>query len=187
MSWEHYPAVWEAGRARNLKPSTRHVLLALAERANDAGICWPSQATLANDTGLSQATVKRALKELRRERLIARRRRANTRGHRTSDLIRLEGTVTPPKGHHDLGTSKRTSNESSPIRGELPSSKGVSALKAATPSSPVTDRTSKKKALEVTVPPRDRDAENARAREEYLATRHQYEGYDSDYEERAGR
>lgn len=43
----------------------RMVLLALADSANDEGVCWPKQTTLAAKCGISVATIKRVLTELR--------------------------------------------------------------------------------------------------------------------------
>lgn len=47
------------------------VLTSLMLRANREGLAWPSQSTLAAETGLSPATVKRTLAELRRAGEIA--------------------------------------------------------------------------------------------------------------------
>ena len=41
------------------------VLLALADQANDEGLCWPSQETLAKKSRGSVRSVKRAIKFLR--------------------------------------------------------------------------------------------------------------------------
>lgn len=43
----------------------RAVLMALADRANDSGKCWPSHATIARDSGVCVSTVKTALRNLR--------------------------------------------------------------------------------------------------------------------------
>jgi len=43
----------------------RAVLMALADRANDFGKCWPSHATIARDSGVCVSTVKTALRNLR--------------------------------------------------------------------------------------------------------------------------
>ena len=46
------------------------IYIYLADRANKEGECWPSIPTIARDLKLSQSTVRRALKDLRREGLI---------------------------------------------------------------------------------------------------------------------
>jgi hypothetical protein len=45
-------------------PTRKLILLLLADRANEQGICWPSLQTIARDCELSVATVKRQIKEL---------------------------------------------------------------------------------------------------------------------------
>jgi len=53
-----------------VKGPVRAVLIALADRANDSGNCWPSKATIAKDAGVCLSTVKTALRKLRRVELI---------------------------------------------------------------------------------------------------------------------
>ena len=52
--------VWAMSRARELKlpVSKRMLLIALADRANGECLCYPSQETLAGDTGLSSRQVR---------------------------------------------------------------------------------------------------------------------------------
>jgi DNA-binding transcriptional ArsR family regulator len=54
--------VWET----NVPAGEKLVLLALADCADDDGVCWPSVGTLARKTGQSQRTVQGALKALER-------------------------------------------------------------------------------------------------------------------------
>ena len=60
---------------QNLIPNHthKHVLGCLTAKYVNAesGLCWPSQATLANDTGLGRTTIYRALKELTRQKVIS--------------------------------------------------------------------------------------------------------------------
>ena len=42
----------------------------LADRANENGECWPATKRIASDTKMSEATVRRAVRELRKEKLI---------------------------------------------------------------------------------------------------------------------
>jgi DNA-binding transcriptional ArsR family regulator len=75
-------------RFRSLHKTPRTVLRALAARTDQSGVCWPSQALLADDTGLSRSTINRALAYLEEVGLIARiKRSSQSRGGRTSDLI----------------------------------------------------------------------------------------------------
>ena len=59
-----------AWTVEGLAPSTRLVLLLLADFANDNANAWPTVATVARLTGLSRRTVFRALEELAGARLI---------------------------------------------------------------------------------------------------------------------
>ena len=47
-----------------ISPPQKLVLLALADHADDAGLCWPSAATISERTGLSESTTRRAIAEL---------------------------------------------------------------------------------------------------------------------------
>jgi hypothetical protein len=64
-----YPALSWAIRQR-LDPIPRLVLLALADRADKRGLCWPSVAWLADFCGFHRATIMRELKRLQRAQLI---------------------------------------------------------------------------------------------------------------------
>lgn len=64
----------------------RFTLLALADNANDPGICWPGAALLASKTGKSRSSVFRDLKALEGDGLIERRRRRRKNGSLTSNL-----------------------------------------------------------------------------------------------------
>lgn len=62
--WSQVPAA--VARNPHLTPSAKAVYLALASHADrQGGSCFPSHATLAVETGLSERTVKRCLDELR--------------------------------------------------------------------------------------------------------------------------
>jgi len=50
--------------AQALPPTAKYVLLALAERADDAGLCWPSLAQLSAMTHLSVRSLRRVLRAL---------------------------------------------------------------------------------------------------------------------------
>lgn len=75
------------------------VLSALADRANDRGICWPAVATIAADTRLSVRSVQYALRRLEREGWIttAPRRAGYGRGNSHLFAIRCDAAA-PGKG-----------------------------------------------------------------------------------------
>lgn len=60
--------------------SKRFVLLALADRADDEGYCWPGMQNLVEKTGLTKRTVHRACRELETSRLLLRETRWTERG-----------------------------------------------------------------------------------------------------------
>src|SRR5579862_2946722 len=61
-----YKLLQAAARVKALKPHERCVLITLADRANHkTRKCWPSVATMAQDSGVSEREVHRALKKFR--------------------------------------------------------------------------------------------------------------------------
>lgn len=56
--------------AADVRPADKLVLLALARYANKAGQCWPSQAALAAETGLTERHVRRCLDRLKKARRL---------------------------------------------------------------------------------------------------------------------
>ncbi len=58
--WKHGPS----------SPTDNIVLLALAEHADDKGLCWPSVSTLASRTRFAKRTVQYALRSLEAQRFI---------------------------------------------------------------------------------------------------------------------
>lgn len=59
------------GRDRDLSPTQRYVLIAYGDNANESdGKCWPDKPEIVDKTGLSQATVYRAIKALEAEGLL---------------------------------------------------------------------------------------------------------------------
>lgn len=79
-------------RGRDLgSPTRKLVALLLADRANDDDwMCYPSQATLAAEAGLTDRTVRTALGSLEADGIIRRAKRySSTTGKRMSDFIWL--------------------------------------------------------------------------------------------------
>lgn len=62
MSHRATKAVWAGSQHRG---TVREILYYLAERANRQEVCWPKQATIADELGRSRATVQRSLRVLR--------------------------------------------------------------------------------------------------------------------------
>ncbi|KQO76446.1 helix-turn-helix domain-containing protein [Methylobacterium sp. Leaf88] len=76
-------------KRQQVRTTCRVVLTALADRADKQGQCWPSQATIAADTGLAVRTVRLVLAELTAAQVIQRMPRGNRLGGRAADLITL--------------------------------------------------------------------------------------------------
>lgn len=76
-------------KRQRVRTTCRVVLTALADFADKQGQCWPSQATLAAETGLAVRTVRLVLAELTAAGAITRQHRGNGFGGRASDLIIL--------------------------------------------------------------------------------------------------
>lgn len=80
------------------------VLLVLANYANEYGISWPSQKTLADQTALGERTVRRVLAGMEGRGVIRRILRRRSNGSRQSDMILLaafEGRKPAPPGMLD--------------------------------------------------------------------------------------
>ena len=70
-------------------PLRKLVLIKLADNASDNGECWPSVNTIAGDIKLSPATVRRAIKDLKKAGLIETEQRYREKGGKSSLLFRL--------------------------------------------------------------------------------------------------
>ena len=62
----------------------------LYDRANKNGECWPSVKTIAGDIKLSPATVRRAIKDLKKASLIYTEQRYRTEGGKSSLLFKIK-------------------------------------------------------------------------------------------------
>lgn len=69
--------------------SAKFVLVTLADFADEAGTCFPSQERLARLTGLSVRSVRRAVEELEGLGLLVTEHRYGPNGYRTTDRYRL--------------------------------------------------------------------------------------------------
>lgn len=70
-------------------PTLKAVLVALANYADEDGLCWPSQRRLSEDTELSLRAVRDALSALERAKLITREAHLRDDNSRGPDRIRL--------------------------------------------------------------------------------------------------
>ena len=65
------------------------VYIYLSDRANKNGECWPSVNTIAGDIKLSPATVRRAIKDLKKVGLIETKQRYREHGGKSSLLYKM--------------------------------------------------------------------------------------------------
>ncbi len=66
------------------------VYIYLYDRANKNGECWPAIPTIAFDLKLSQSTVRRALRDLRKAELLETKQRYRTKGGKSSLLYKIK-------------------------------------------------------------------------------------------------
>ena len=62
----------------------------LSDRANKNGECWPAIPTIAAELKLSQSTVRRALRDLRKAGLLETEQRYRTKGGKSSLLYKIQ-------------------------------------------------------------------------------------------------
>jgi hypothetical protein len=88
MTW-----AWSAA----LPPTSKLVLMALADIADDLGVCWPSHPTLAAKCSLTDRTLRRVLCLLQAQKLVFIQPRFKTDGSRTSNRYQLPVDTPPDK------------------------------------------------------------------------------------------
>lgn len=71
------------------------VYIYLSDRANKNGECWPAIPTIAEELKLSESTVRRALKDLRKAGLITTVQRYRTNGGKSSLCYKLSRSKPP--------------------------------------------------------------------------------------------
>src|SRR5208283_1746483 len=82
--------------ATPLPPTSKLVLMALADIADDHGVCWPSHKTLALKCTLSDRTVRRTLGKLHTLQLLVVEPRLRKNGSSASNCYRLAVDELPP-------------------------------------------------------------------------------------------
>ncbi|MFZ4894651.1 helix-turn-helix domain-containing protein [Plantibacter sp. Mn2098] len=110
----------------------KFVLVALADMADEESSCYPGQPRLAQMTGFSVATVRRALDKLEDRGLIEREHRHGAFGYRTSDRYHLKLDVsvaeplplTVPTGH----SAFKADSPSLPLTQSIPTSHSDGAV-----------------------------------------------------------
>jgi len=88
MTW-----AWTAA----LSPTPKLVLMALADIADDQGLCWPSVKALARKCSLSERSVQRVLRSLESEDFLSVEAQFRKDGSRSSNRYRLALDALPPQ------------------------------------------------------------------------------------------
>lgn len=112
-----YAVSW-AKRQRTGDAVLKHVLIALADYADEDGFCWPSQTRIAFDTELNDRTIRRALQKLEHKGFLDRQKRERRPdGSRQTDMIRLAMQHPVTKSGSDLptGLTVQTYRSQSPV------------------------------------------------------------------------
>lgn len=88
--------VWARRQRLGGDVAAKIILMILADYADEWGTCYPGVDRIAEEAELSKSTVLRRLKALAEAGLVTVERRANERGHRTSNryVLEIEVTVT---------------------------------------------------------------------------------------------
>lgn len=71
------------------------VYLYLADRSNREGECWPAILTIAEELKLSESTVRRAIRDLKKEKLLTTEQRYRKNGGKSSLCYKIQ-KIRPP-------------------------------------------------------------------------------------------
>ena len=71
------------------------VFLYLLDHANKQGECWPSIPTIAEELKISESTVRRAVKELKKSGLLTTEQRFRQNGGKSSLCYKIKSGVPP--------------------------------------------------------------------------------------------
>ncbi|MFC1602321.1 helix-turn-helix domain-containing protein [Pseudomonadota bacterium] len=112
---------------QNLRPTSKLILMAIADSADDQGICWPAVPTVAAKCSVSDRTVQRVIQMLTADGLMIAEERYRPNGSRASNRYQLQieggdklspphdrdGTTPRHNCHHppDTGVTPRTTTE----------------------------------------------------------------------------
>jgi hypothetical protein len=107
---------------QQLSPTPKLILMALADAANDCGVCWPSVSTLARKCCVSIRTVRRVMQKLAARRLLLTEQRYRKDGSCSSNRyqLHLEGgdRLSPAPDRGDIIPGQGC--EGPPVTGVIP-------------------------------------------------------------------
>lgn len=114
MSWK--ATAW-AERQITGSPARKVLLMILANYADENGVCWPSQETLARGTEQSVDTVQRQLKKLQDLGIIERERMPKRRGQWQGFRYKLLLQLDQATNSQNAARSQAAHHDPDPIRG----------------------------------------------------------------------
>ena len=107
---------------QKLSPTPKLILMALADAANDFGVCWPSVSTVATKCCVSVRTVRRVIQKLVERGLLLSEQRYRKDGSCSSNRYRLQleggDNLTPAPDSHDITPGQGC--EGTPDTGDIP-------------------------------------------------------------------
>jgi hypothetical protein len=107
---------------QQLSPTPKLILMALADAANDCGVCWPSVSTVARKCCVSVRTVRRVMQKLAARRMLLTEQRYRKDGSCSSNRyqLHLEGgdRLSPAPDRGDITPGQGC--EGPPVTGVIP-------------------------------------------------------------------
>jgi hypothetical protein len=114
MSWQ--ATAW-AVRQKVGPPARKLLLLVVANYADSQGVCWPSQKTLSEDTGMSLDTVQRQIKKLKDDGFISIARPPKRRGQWQTFIYQLDMSEQETKPQNAARSAAAAGSSGYPPRG----------------------------------------------------------------------
>ncbi|MCB1773859.1 MAG: helix-turn-helix domain-containing protein [Gammaproteobacteria bacterium] len=122
---------WAWGQ--RLKPTTKLVLICLADHANEAGKCWPSLTRIQQRTGCARSTVAAGLADLEAEGFIVRERSPGGRHQATVYRLKQSDSRTSPRLELVRQPAKQSGSRTKTVRPPDPNHKEPSRTPIRTP------------------------------------------------------
>lgn len=101
----------------SLPPALKLILMALADEADDDGLCWPSVRRIARKAGVSERTVQRAIKKYGSSDLLRVSVRSRTDGSQASNFYHLALEFSPGRDGDEMSPPKNMADDKMSPRG----------------------------------------------------------------------
>lgn len=100
--------------AQALPPSSKLILMSLADAADETGLCWPRIRVIAKKCCVSERTVQRVIKEFERDGVLIVQRHYRDNGAQTSNRYQMQIGSTPDKMSLGVGARSISTDKMSP-------------------------------------------------------------------------